>query len=160
MLHALGIFGDGFDGADILAGHGGKHDGMVGAHLLAKPAAHAIHAADVCLPANERDGVFRAVHHAGTPFAATAEVGHGILRLDAGAACLVDNGEDVLLHVFVRHRHAGEVGQMNQVDFFVGDFKPKDRNNFVFQDYYLLKNYILPLRLLDDYCQMQYYQFL
>ena len=134
VLHAFGVLADGFDRADVLAGHGREDNGMVGAHLLAQPAAHAVHAADARLAPDEGDGVLGAVHDAGASLAAPAKVGHGILRLDAGAACLVYDGKDVLLHVFVRHRHAGEVGQMNQVDFFVGDFKPKDRNNFVFQD--------------------------
>ena len=134
VLHAFGVLADSFDRADVLAGHGREDNGMVGAHLLAQPAAHAVHAADARLAPDEGDGVLGAVHDAGASLAAPAKVGHGILRLDAGAACLMDNGEDVLLHVLVRHCHAGKVGQVYQVDFFVGNFKTEDGNNFVLQD--------------------------
>lgn len=134
VFDPFGVFADGFDGACFLTGDGGVDDGVVGAYFLAEPAADAIDAADVGFAADEGDGVLGAVHDAGASFAAAAEVGDRVLRLDAGAAGFVDDGEDVLACVFVRHRHAGELGEVYEVDFLVGDFVAEDGYDFVFED--------------------------
>ncbi len=134
VFDPFGVFADGFDGARLFTGDGGVDDGVVGAYLLAEAATDAIDAADVGFAADEGDGVLGAVHDAGSSFAAAAEVGDRVLRLDAGAAGFVDDGEDVLAGVFVRHRHAGEFGEVDEVDFFVGNFVAEDGYDFVFED--------------------------
>jgi len=46
----------------------------------------------------------------------------------------VDNRKNIFLHIFISHRHAGEIGEMNQVDLFVCNFKAQNRDNLVFED--------------------------